>query len=41
MSAEKQRDLIKVNEISMLNNEDIMMHKRLNEENKKICREFW
>ena len=41
MSAEKQSDLRNVNEIAMLNNEDIIMHKRLNEENKKICREFW
>lgn len=41
MSTEKQLDLKKVNEIAQQNQEDILLHKRLSEENKKICREFW
>ena len=40
-SAEKERDIQFVSEVAEANRQDQVEVKRMNEENKKICREFW
>ena len=40
-SAEKLEDRQKANEISLANTVDQSLRKKLKEENKRLCREFW
>jgi hypothetical protein len=41
LSVERAKDMEFVAEVAEVNRQEIHEHKRMNEENKKICREFW
>ncbi len=41
LSAERDQDKQFIDEVNLLNQEEIMMHKRISDENKLLCKTFW